>query len=429
MNWGEYVFNAFASFISVIIDLLAINKLCDGSKISINIKNFLIVLFSSNLIVINAMYGENLTRSFVILVISFFYVLNILKLDYLKSFSYMIISHIILGIYEVLLSIIVVYFNIVDLSTYDTNALLKAVFSLIVMSLVYITCNIPKVRKISKNISENRKLNKYVLILLSIFSIVLIIVDFKYSQTFSKKVYLSNIIIILSLTVMLCLAIYNHIKVQREVEKTEILLNFMSKYEKLIDEHRVMRHELLNNLLVLKNYKNKKESEDLLNELIDNYSNKGIKINNIYNLPSGLKGMFYYKLYGLEDKNYDINIRVNKKVSSLLKKISHNNYLDLNKIVGIVLDNAIEASDKTKNKLLIIDIYDEENNIVIDISNSFRGKIDINKINDKNYSSKGSNRGFGLYILNNIVKENSNISVDQSINNNIFNTKIVINKK
>ena len=426
MNIVEYIFNVFASSISIIIDLLAINKLCDGQKISINLKNTLIVLLCSNLIVLNAMYGENLTRTFVILIIAFFYVLNIIKLDYLKSFSYMIISHVILGIYEVLLSVIVMKLNIVDLTTYDTSALLKAVFSLIIMSLVYITCTIPKVRKISKNISENKKLNKYALILLSIFSIVLIIVDFKYSQTLSKKVYLSNIIIILSLSVMLYMAIYNRIKVQREEQKTEVLLNFMSKYEKLIDEHRIMRHELLNNLLVLKN---KKEADDLLNELIDNYSTKGIKINNIYNLPSGLKGIFYYKLYGLEDNNYNINIKVNKKASSLLKKINHSNYLDLSKIVGIVLDNAIEASGKTKDKLLLIDIYDEENNIVIDISNSFKGKIDINKINEKNYSSKSKNRGLGLYILNNIVKDNNSINVEQSINNNIFNTKIVINKK
>ena len=94
--------------------------------------------------------------------------------------------------------------------------------------------------------------------------------------------------------------------------------------------------------------------------------------------------------------------------------------------MGIVIDNAIEASSKTNNKYILIDIYND-NGIVIEISNSFKGKVDINSINDKYYSTKGKNRGLGLFIINKLIKS-SNISYEQFINDSIFTTIIKIKK-
>ena len=205
----------------------------------------------------------------------------------------------------------------------------------------------------------------------------------------------------------------------------------MEKYEKIIDSNRENNHELLNNLLVLKSIKNKnsKEFNNLFDELVNNSANKGMKAKNIYNLPSGIKGIFYYKLYGLEEKNYNISINVSKRSKTLFKKIDYNNNIVLSKIVAIVLDNAIEASSKTSNKCLIIDVYEIDNNIVIEIANSYKGKIDINNIRERKYTTKGKNRGYGLYIMNNLLKNSSDIKVEQSTKDNYFYTKIMLKKK
>ena len=66
--------------------------------------------------------------------------------------------------------------------------------------------------------------------------------------------------------------------------------------------------------------------------------------------------------------------------------------------------------------------------IIIIISNSFNGSIDIKKIKEKNYSSKGKNRGLGLYIVNNLIKNTTNIYLNQYIENDIFNSKLEIKK-
>ena len=69
-----------------------------------------------------------------------------------------------------------------------------------------------------------------------------------------------------------------------------------------------------------------------------------------------------------------------------------------------------------------------EDKTIIDISNTFNNKVDMNKIKNKKYSTKGKNRGYGLYIMNRLLKDNENISVDQSIKNKFFISKIIIKK-
>ena len=215
------------------------------------------------------------------------------------------------------------------------------------------------------------------------------------------------------------------------MEKSEQLLNFMSKYEKIIDEGRINKHEMLNNLLFLKSIedKNSKEFNETLNDLINEYDKKGIGIKNIYNLPSGLKGIFYYKLSGLNEKGFNININISKQISSSLKKIEHKEYLILYKVIGILLDNAVEAAYKTKERIINIDIYKDNKNIIIEINNTFSNKIDFSIINDKNYSSKGKNRGLGLYIVKNLLIRSNIISLEQKLDHNYFISQIIVNKK
>ena len=54
-------------------------------------------------------------------------------------------------------------------------------------------------------------------------------------------------------------------------------------------------------------------------------------------------------------------------------------------------------------------------------------KININKINEKNYSSKGKNRGYGLYLVNKIVSSSENLEINQEILKNKFKTILSIN--
>ena len=131
-------------------------------------------------------------------------------------------------------------------------------------------------------------------------------------------------------------------------------------------------------------------------------------------------------MYNLETEKYNIRLNISKEIGTSLKNISRREYVDLYRIVGIVLDNAIEASAKTKDKVLIIDIYEENNEICFDISNSFKGNVDLNTINNKGITTKGNNRGIGLYIAKKILLRSNKITMNQSVNNKIFTTNIKV---
>ena len=430
MNICKLIVDYLASLMTLYLGLICLSVFFKR-KFKLNILNIIIILVASMLIVFYSYYGDDLTRPFKNLAVLFITSLLIYRENTFNSLLYVLICNVLIGFYEFIFSLFLITFKVVNLDTFDSNYLLKAVFSLIIMLLVLFTVKRNVVQKISSKIIGNKKLAKFIVILLLIYSLLIMVIEFNNTKVFSYEVYLGNIIMVACSIVILKIIVTDHINVQKEMDKSAILLNFMDKYEKTIDENRENNHELLNNLLVLKSFKNKnsKEYNNLLDELINSFNNKGSNFKNIYNLPSGIKGIFYYKLYGLEESGYKISINVSKKVKSLLKKINHDNYLKLSKIIAIVLDNAVEASSKTRDKLILIDIYSLEDNIIIEITNSFKGIIDINSINEKKYSTKGENRGYGLYVMNKIIKDNKQISVEQSTNNNLFDTRIIVKEK
>ena len=98
---------------------------------------------------------------------------------------------------------------------------------------------------------------------------------------------------------------------------------------------------------------------------------------------------------------------------------------DICRIIGIILDNAIEATIKLneENKEILISMYIDEY-FIIEISNRFIGEIDINKIFNKGYTTKEKGHGYGLNLLRKIVNENDNIINEVKVTNNIF-TQII----
>lgn len=428
---SNQILDYIGSTITIYLELLAYNKISNSNKLKISFKNISIILLSGLLVTLNlynnAVPGRAII-SFSILIISS---LIIFDDEIAKTIYYTLICYLISVIYEILLSIILTIFNIVDFNSFDINSIVKAIFSLSIFIMMCLTVSINRVKSVINIVLDKLKYNRLVLAILFVSLVALILLDFTYLITFSKGVYIGNIIIVISIIILIVINVYNHIRVKQEIGKIESLLKFISKYEKIIDDDRINRHEMLNNLLILKTIENKNsiEFENTLDELIQTYNKNKIGIKNISKLPNGLKGMFYYKLYGLQEEGYNVDIHISQQIGNMFKKIDNKQYLMICKIIGILLDNAIEASSKTRNKLIIIDTYKDKNNIIISISNSFKGSINLDKINKKYYSTKGKNRGLGLYLINDALTRMNNIKMEQSVNNRLFNTKIIIKRK
>ena len=110
-------------------------------------------------------------------------------------------------------------------------------------------------------------------------------------------------------------------------------------------------------------------------------------------------------------KQKDINVKLESKTN--LRNLKIDTY-DLCKIIGILLDNAIEAADKSKDKEINIKIFEtkkvRKKNIYIE--NSYEGVVDLTKLYSKGYTSKTyeeGNHGLGLWSVKKIVQANEEI--------------------
>lgn len=433
MNWYDYLIFSLFTSIMLFISSMCYDKLSTNVKFRPNTMDYIVSLISGFLITINTFYNDGYSRalvSYVIIMISFY----IIKKDEFNSFIIKgTIYYILILLVEIVLSIIFVGTGLFGLFYLDNNFIFKSIFSIVVVASVYGILSIPKIKKFINKIIIvlDRPFITGFVLLLSILAIAT--VSYKLINNLSTKKYLDSMMLFLFFALLIYLILYNRLMVTKEVKKTKELLEALSIYEQRIDEDRILRHEMLNNLLALKSFKDK-NSEDFnntLDEFIMSCSKKSVGIKNIYKLPSGLKGIVYYKLNSLDNKKYNYNVNISKQVNIKLEKENYKEYISLCKILGIVLDNAIEACEKTKDKFLTIDVYNEKGNVIIDVENSYKDKIsDINMLYSKNYSSKGHNRGLGLHVAKMLLKSSKYLEMNQEImNDNIFITKILIKQK
>lgn len=350
----------------------------------------------------------------------------------LCSFFTSSISYVIVVIVEILLSIVTINFKIIDYNSFYNNSFLILFFSFITNFLSYLCVRYLKILSYMRNKIKNYFVNKKIKIyIIFIFFLILLLIDFKYIINFDLSTYFVNFILLILMLIVFYEHIKEEVKFKSELEKIDILLDNISKYEIIIDNNRINNHEMLNNLILLKSYKNKnsKKFDELLNSMIGMYDKNNDTIKNINILPKNLKGIIYYKLFNLESYGLKVNVNISKRIVSYLENIDENDYIILCRIIPILLDNAISAAKDSKEKKLIVDFYKENNSVIISIENSCDEIVNISKINRKFYSTKGLNRGLGLYIVNKLLTESKLLKFIQCNNANFFISKITIKNK
>lgn len=148
------------------------------------------------------------------------------------------------------------------------------------------------------------------------------------------------------------------------------------------------------------------------------------KVNNLYVLNpeiinnTGIYNLLTKKYHDAEAKNIKINLTFLLDLNSLKMQI-----YDFAKIFGILLDNAIEASDETEEKIINIIFRNEEKNSrqILIIENTYKDKtIDIDRIFSKGISGKKNHTGLGLWEIREILRRNNNLNLHTTKNDKFF---------
>lgn len=363
----------------------------------------------------------------------------ILKIEWWKAFT-IIISNVITLIVTELISVFscMSIFKITS-DTFVNSWKYLSIALIIQYTLFY--CIIKIVNIIVKNKKEfkyminsiNKKtiLNILIILALCTFPQFIIYVINKYN-------YPIYFLILNSLQmIIICIVIFTSFKNSMEKEKAEHDLIAANLHNKtmtgMVDGVKKLKHDYSNIFQSLNGYVSTKQY-DKLQEHIKSVIGECNDINNlsvitpeIFNDPAiyGIVGAKYF-LAIEKDIKFDLDISTN---------IAEINFSmpDLSRILGILLDNAIEATSKLdNNKYIKLEIrFDSKKYAdVIRIYNTYDTSIQINTadIFKKGYSSKKVKSGIGLWEVQKLIKKSGNSQIFACIEKEKFVQNIIIEK-
>ncbi|WP_415426723.1 quorum-sensing sensor histidine kinase AgrC [Staphylococcus borealis] len=282
-------------------------------------------------------------------------------------------------------------------------------------------------------------INRTYLTIISIVLVLSFIILYVYSQmpninNSSLKMYgLIFMGIILFFTVLIVFIsnyMIKELRYKRNMEEIETYYEYTLQIESINNEMRKFRHDYVNILTTMSEYIREDDMPGLrqyFNENIvpmkDNLQMKSIKINGTENLKvRAIKGLVTTKILQAQEKNIPISIEVPELVEHI-----EMNTIDLSRIIGIITDNAIEASEALEDALIRIAFINTETSVMFIVMNKCLEDMPrIHELFQERFSTKGENRGLGLSTLKEITDSTDNVLLDTTIENGYFVQKVEI---
>ena len=213
--------------------------------------------------------------------------------------------------------------------------------------------------------------------------------------------------------------------------KYETSLSSLKEYEDIMNKYKIDNHENKNQLLTIRNMIKSKDKnvikyiEKLVNDKINDNETIFYKTSKIP--EGGLRATIYSKLCKMDELKLPYVLDISNDVRTVdLIKMGEDVTLDVCKIIGVFLDNAIEEAIKIKDKNITIELFIMDNLLYIDISNSYEGNLEVDKMDKQKYTTKGKDRGYGLALVKKIIDSNRYLENEKMINQNRFTQRLII---
>ena len=355
-------------------------------------------------------------------------IIFIFKTTVLKSILALIIPFIITIIIESIFSKL--YFKIFNINyEIGVNIPIHRFFgTLLVYSIMYLIHFTLKYYKV--NISKLEILNtkkKVLLTLNAIFGIILICTQLYILIFYTSTLpFFVTLLSLLSLITYFIISFYTIFAVSK-LETTSMNLEESQLYNKTLeilqDNTRAFRHDFSNILQGMVGYIDNNDMEGLkkyYSQLVEDiqYSNNLTTLSpKVVNNPA-----IYNVLANKYHKADSIGIKIHLEAFLDLNEL-HMKIYEFTRILGILMDNAIEASSECENKVINVTFRrDSKKHMqLLVIENTYKNKkISTDKIFEKGFSTKKGNSGLGLWEIRQILKKNNNLNLFTTKNENFF---------
>lgn len=291
---------------------------------------------------------------------------------------------------------------------------------IILLLLLIILCIFKSpIRKTVNYLNMHKKILYTTIFLIYITILITLIIN---EESTSK---ISNLIILFLVNILITNNIDMTIQKETLLKEIKDLKTYSKTNDLLVSNYRSKVHENQNQLIIIKSMikGKKKDLEKYINNLLDEDEKVNNKwINDLKSVPLiGIKNFINYKLNEIEKTGAIIEIYISQELEKIISSKIDMYYINkFYTIIGVLLDNIIDASKESEEKLVSLNVYMQNNTTNIELANTFKNEIDIDKINDYGYTTKGENHGTGLYIVNKIIKNSKKFELETFINNKFF---------
>ena len=249
-----------------------------------------------------------------------------------------------------------------------------------------------------------------------------------------KMIYNNALHISGYLLVMCCLLLamrrsyLEQIQTEAKQKAMQDLQDYTRNLEAMYNSLRSFKHDYVNILLSLSGY----IEEGDLDRLKDFFESKifptknlitgeDYKLNQLSNISVlEIKSLLSAKMIYAHESGIDITIDIPDKVESFLIDT-----VDLARILGIFLDNAIESTLETEQPQIGLNIIQNKTGVSIIISNRFRDNgLMLHKLKQKGFSTKIGHQGIGLGNAQKIISSYDNVLLETTMKCDYFTQHI-----
>lgn len=423
---------------SAIMHLLALSNML-YTKLKFKERIIIFIIYITNFVVGIFIFGQIMVVSAILMNIIYF---MLLKKNFLQRSCLVLFSYILCAVIANIVSLALDMFGISSteiMGNYKTILINVGVST----SMVYLISFI--IGKVLRKFIDRIQLPIKIWIILLINLLITVIV-FLFNVLIGEKIGYSREIIFfncilfalfatVSITSILLLFRAELVEMETKMKQDSFdnLQDYTEKIEKMYADVRAFKHDYINIMISMKSYIENDEMGKLHQYFINNIEPLGqqimtskIKLNQLMHIQAiEIKSILSSKIIFASELGIDVNLEILEPVD-----IRGIDTIELIRILGIFLDNAIEAVQETEVPQIGISIINNNSSVAIIIKNNYQVQdIAYYNLGSAEISNKGANRGVGLYNVKTILSNYNNILLETSYNGQYFEQHLEIMAK
>lgn len=234
--------------------------------------------------------------------------------------------------------------------------------------------------------------------------------------------------------VLIFLMLYNTLQANKKLElqarEQENLTHYMAQLENHYQDIRRFKHDYLNILSTITGYIQENDMDKLRNYFDSSIvTSSSILVNQDDTLArlslikvTEIKGLLYTKMVQAMNRQLDVSFELTQEITELSTDL-----LTLSRVLGIFLDNAIEAASETEQKRFHIAIVCKVHSVIFHIENSTKPLLfPLEDLFKPSISSKEAHSGLGLPTANMLIANAPELTSNTICENGLFKQILVV---